>query len=101
MSKAHRPATPTPPTNSPQPRKGLSGQTLFLWGAAAVSGIALAIVAVIFGYPEINRHFGGSLLAADSQTQLEKIPFNGASAYDDLKRLCDFGPRRSGSEAMA
>ena len=66
-----------------------------------MSGIALAIVAVIFGYSEINRHFGGSLLAADSQTQLEKIPFNGASAYDDLKRLCDFGPRRSGSEAMA
>ena len=32
--------------------------------------------------------------------RLEKIPFNGARAYDYLKQLCDLGPRRSGSEAM-
>ena len=94
MSKARRHATPVPSTNSPQPRKKLSGQTLFLWGAIAVSGLVLAALVIII-------FFGGRLLAADSQLRLENIPFNGARAYDYLKQLCDLGPRRSGSEAMA
>ncbi len=101
MSNTHRPATPVSSPNSAEPRKKPSGQTLFLWGAVAASGLALAALAIIFGFSEISRYFGGKVLAADSQVRLEKIPFNGVKAYDYLKQLCDFGPRRSGSEAMA
>src|SRR5271157_1424779 len=101
MSKARRPAIPVSSAHSSEPRKKLSGQTLFLWAAVAASVLVLAALAIIFGYPEISRYFGGRLLAADSQIRLDKIPFNGTSAYDYLKQLCDFGPRRSGSEAMA
>ena len=101
MSRTHRPTTPIPSANSPGPRKKLSGQTLFLWAAVAVSGFALAALAIIFSYPGISRYFGGRLQAADSPLRLEDIPFNGARAYDYLKQLCDIGPRRSGSEAMA
>jgi hypothetical protein len=91
MSKNRRPATPVSSTKSPEPRKRVSGQTLFLWGTVAVSGLGLATLAIIFG---------GRLLASDSQLRLEKIPFNGAGAYEHLKQLCDLGPRRSGSAAM-
>jgi hypothetical protein len=92
MSKVHRPAPPDSSTNPPPSRKKFSGQTLFLWAAVAASGLILAGLAFIV--------FGGKLLAADSELRLEKIPFNGARAYDYLKQLCDFGPRRSGSPAM-
>ncbi len=100
MNRVRRHATPVPPTNSPEPRKRLSGQTLFLWGAIAVSGLGLAALAITY-YCPIPNFFGGRLLAADSGLKLEKIPFNGARAYDYLKQLCDLGPRRSGSDAMA
>ncbi len=92
MSRAHRHATPVSTTNTPEPRKRLSGQTIFLWGSVAVSALGLAALAIIF--------YGGRLLASDSQLRLEKIPFNGTSAYGYLKQLCDLGPRRSGSEGM-
>ena len=93
MNKPSRPATPFPSTHSPEPRKKVSGQTLFLWGAVGVSGLVLVALAILF--------FGPRLLASDAQLRLEKIPFNGARAYDYLKQLCDLGPRRSGSAAMA
>ena len=93
MNKAHRSTTAISSTNSPAPRKKLSGQTLFLWGAVAVSGLGLAALVIVY-------FFGGRLLAADSQLKLENIPFDGARAYDYLKQLCDLGPRRSGSDAM-
>jgi hypothetical protein len=93
MKKSHRPAAPVSSTNPFEPPKKLSGQTLFLWVAVAVSGLVLAALAIVF--------FGGKLWASDSQLKLEKIPFNGTRAYGYLKQLCDFGPRRSGSEAMA
>lgn len=32
---------------------------------------------------------------------LEKIPFNGVRAYEYLKKICDLGPRPSGSPGMA
>jgi len=97
MSRIHRRATPLSSANSPEAGKKLSGQTLFLWGAVAISGIALAIIAG----PAISRYFGGGLQAADSRLRLEDIPFDGARAYGYLKQLCDIGPRRSGSEGMA
>ena len=93
MSRTHHATAHLSPANSPETRRQLSGQTLFLWGSIAVSGIALAALAIIF--------FGGKSLAADPQLRLENIPFNGARAYDYLKQLCDIGPRRSGSQAMA
>lgn len=36
-----------------------------------------------------------------SAEALDKIPFDGRAAYDVLKKLCEFGPRKSGSPAMA
>src|SRR5208283_5110788 len=101
MSKTHRPAASISSGKSPEARRKLSGQTLFLWAAVAVSGLALAALAILFAYPGISRFFGGSLQAADSSLRLEDIPFDGARAYGYLKQLCDIGPRRSGSEAMA
>lgn len=85
--------------NFPEPHRKLSGQTLFLWAAIAVSGLGLATLAITHYYP-IPRFLGGRLLVADSSLKLENIPFNGARAYEYLKQLCDLGPRRSGSEAM-
>ena len=93
MRRVLRSTTPVSSPTSREPRQKLSGQTLFLWGAVAASGLALVACAFIF--------FGGRLHAADSQLKLENIPFNGARAYDYLKQLCDLGPRRSGSDAMA
>jgi len=92
MSNNRQLAKPVSLTNSTAPRNVLTGQTLFLWGSVAVSGILLATLTIII--------FGGRLLASDSQLRLEKIPFRGARAYDYLKQLCDLGPRCSGSEAM-
>ena len=37
---------------------------------------------------------------AGSDLSLRDIPFNGAGAYESLKRLVEIGPRRSGSEGM-
>jgi len=101
MSKTRRRTTIIPPSNSPATRSKPSGQTLFLWGAVALSGLVLAALAILFGYPGISRYFGGRLQAAGAQLRLEDIPFNGARAYDYLKKLCDIGPRCSGSKAMA
>lgn len=90
MSRAYQHATPVSLPNAPEPRKRLSRQTIFLWGVIVLSGMGLAALAIVI--------FGGRLLASDSQ--LQRIPFNGAEAYGYLKQLCDIGPRRSGSEAM-
>ena len=93
MNKAHRSLALASSTDSPPLRRRISRQTLFLWGAVAASALLLAALALMI--------FGGRLLAADSRLRLENIPFNGARAHDYLKQLCDIGPRRSGSPAMA
>ena len=36
----------------------------------------------------------------ESALSLKEIPFNGAEAYDYLKKICDIGPRPSGSAGM-
>ncbi len=100
MSKAHRSASQIAPTKIPEPRKRVSGQTIFLWAALAVAGLLLAVLAITLAYPGVSRYLGGGLRAADSQGRLDKIPFDGAKAYEYLKQLCDFGPRPSGSKAM-
>ena len=101
---------PVSSTNAPRPRKPVSGQTLFLWGAVAVSGLVLAALPIIFFVDRLPATdspvrpekipFNNRLPAASSPLRLENIPFNGARAYDYLKQLCDLGPRRSGSAAM-
>lgn len=76
------------------PRK-LSGQTWFLAGAILLAVAALAAMAAVSFWGGENR-----ASAAVSQLTLEKIPFNGARAYDYLKQICAIGPRRSGSQGM-
>ena len=64
-----------------KPARRVSGQKVFL------AAVVLLCVVVI----------GGMLL---SQVRWQRNPIDGQRAYDYLKRLCDFGPRRSGSPAM-
>jgi hypothetical protein len=90
MKKSHRTLAAESAVAAPKPRRKVSGQTLFLFGAVAVSAIALVSLAIFM--------YGGKLWAADSR--LKDIPFNGERAYDYLKQLCDLGPRPSGSAAM-
>ena len=90
MKKKHRLAASEPP--APPGRKLLSGQTLFLLAAVAVSAIVLAALSI--------SNYGGRLWAADSPLRLKDIPFDGERAYGYLKQLCDLGPRPSGSTAM-
>ena len=60
--------------------------------------IGMVVVALaVFGYLGSS----GSAAAGSSPLQLEDIPFNGARAYEHLKRLCALGPRPSGSSGMA
>ena len=81
----------------PQHRdRALSLQTLLL-AAVAAGGIAMVGYLVLFG----DRGPNGHAAAATSRLQLEDIPFNGARAYEDLKRLCAIGRRPSGSPGMA
>jgi glutaminyl-peptide cyclotransferase len=71
------------------PMRKISGQSLYvafvLVASAAVLGYAV--------WPE--AHAGPRRLA------LRDIPFDGAQAYSYLKEMCRFGPRPSGSKAMA
>ncbi len=62
--------------------------------------VCIAIcVAVLSACAYITLHHG-PVAKADTGPSLSEIPFNGQRAFDDMKRLCDIGPRRSGSQAM-
>ena len=76
-----------------KPARGLPGQTVFL--AVVVVGAC-----VTFGYLALfgDRRPNRSAEAADSR--LEKIPFDGARAYEHLKQVCAIGRRPSGSPGM-
>jgi glutaminyl-peptide cyclotransferase len=73
-----------------------SGQTAFLAGAATISVAAIIAMAVFSYWPARNPAQAGQ-----AALTLDKIPFNGARAYDYLKQVCAIGPRRSGSAGMA
>ena len=73
--------------------RGLSGQTLLFAAVAA----AAVVVAAYFLWP---GGAAGDGSAGASKLRLEDIPFPGEAAYDDLKQICDIGPRPSGSPGM-
>ena len=68
-----------------------SRQTLFLGAVLVASAVAVGYLFVTHD----ERRAG----AADP-VRLEKIPFDGARAYEYLKQICAIGPRISGSEGM-
>src|SRR5690242_14073350 len=82
-------------SNSAQqpPLRKLSGQSIFL-AVVLILGIGVA------GYIVFAETLGRAS-AAQSSLRLEDIPFDGAQAYTYLKQICDFGPRPSGTPAMA
>jgi glutaminyl-peptide cyclotransferase len=78
-----------------KPARGLPGQTVFL--AVVVVGACVTFgCLVLFGDRRPNR----SAEAADSRLRLEKIPFDGARAYEHLQQVCAIGRRPSGSPGM-
>ena len=71
------------------------GQTVFL-GSAIVIGIVAVVLLVVLppgrdGQAENLRR---------SRLTLDDIPFDGRQSYDWLQRICDLGPRYSGSPGM-
>jgi glutaminyl-peptide cyclotransferase len=68
-----------------------------VFAAAMLLGTCLGVgLVVLFRYQGQD----GNAEAAVSQLNLKDIPFNGARAYDYLKKVCQIGPRRSGSPGM-
>ncbi|MEN6449937.1 MAG: M28 family peptidase [Thermoguttaceae bacterium] len=65
--------------------------------ALLLAAITIGIVAVLWGV--LDNLWPGKP-AAGSALTLEKIPFDGAQAYEYLKQLCAIGPRPSGSAGM-
>jgi glutaminyl-peptide cyclotransferase len=78
-----------------QPPRRLSGQTVFLIAAAAIAAATVGAIVLWPGHGGDNNAAG-----ADSGLKLDDIPFNGARAYEYLKKLCAIGPRPSGSHGM-
>lgn len=89
-----------------RPRKGWSGQSIFL---AAVLAASTALVGYLVLADAAERPRGNSSqqkqaeakLTPSIRQQLAAIPFDGAQAYAYLKEICDLGPRVSGTPAMA
>jgi hypothetical protein len=76
-----------------------SGQSVFLAAVLIGSAMLLGYLALTGdGFAE-NQRAGGQGKPGAKLT-LNDIPFDGAAAYEYLKGLCQFGPRRSGTEAM-
>jgi hypothetical protein len=71
-----------------------SGQTVFLGASIA----AFLVVGWLMLFHD-GRGNNNSLEAA-SRFKLEDIPFDGQKAYGYLKKICDLGPRPSGSKGM-
>jgi hypothetical protein len=70
-------------------------QTIAISLAAMLIGLGI-VGWMLFG----NRGRDGNAVAAQSNLQLEDIPFDGAQAYEWLRQLCAIGPRPSGSPGM-
>src|SRR3972149_10887252 len=70
------------------------GQTMFLGAAAMV--FILALYLALFN----NRGEAESQVPRSGPITLETIPFDGRQAFGYLERICDLGPRPSGSPGM-
>jgi hypothetical protein len=73
----------------PHPRRALGLVTLVVIGVGLVAGAWLWRRDGLAGQAPAGRTL-----------RLEDIPFDGAAAYRHLERICQFGPRPSGSAAM-
>jgi len=73
----------------------VSGQTWFL--AAVVVGSGALIGYLLFFHASGN---GSQAAGPASRLRLADIPFDGQRAYDYLKKICELGPRPSGSQRM-
>lgn len=71
-----------------------SGQTLFLG-----SSLLLCLLA-IGGYLLFAQNSNGQARASRAPLTLEQIPFDGKAAMQWLIKICDIGPRVSGSSGM-
>lgn len=71
------------------------GQTVFLGSA-----IVIAVTAVILLLVLSRGRDGQAEYQRSSQLTLDDIPFDGRKSYDWLRRICDLGPRYSGSQGM-
>lgn len=64
-------------------------------------GVGAVVCTLGLGYAIMTFHRANESVAeAASRFRLEDIPFPGAQAYDYLKKLCQIGPRPSGSKGM-
>lgn len=78
-----------------RPRRGFRWRSAAWWcGGIAVT--ALVPAAALISLQPRN----GQAETPVSSYRLEQIPFDGADAYENLKRLCEIGPRPSGSPGM-
>jgi len=64
-------------------------------GLIAALGLGLGGMALLIGHGGAQK-----AEAAVSRLRLEDIPFDGQRAYGYLKKICDLGPRFSGSKGM-
>ena len=71
------------------------GQTVFLGSA-----IMIAITAVILLFVFSPGKDGQAENLRRSQLSLDDIPFDGRRSYEWLQRICELGPRYSGSRGM-
>ena len=81
--------------NHGESKRRRSVQAALLATAVVGGGLTLFYFGLLPGL-----EFPGSARAETSRFQLDDIPFNGARAYEYLKRLCAVGPRPSGSPGM-
>ncbi|MBI2826187.1 MAG: M28 family peptidase [Planctomycetia bacterium] len=88
--------TRQPPARSvPPAAQKHSRQTWFL---AVVAAIGLVIVGYIVLVDLPQRRSAAA--PPGGRQRLADIPFDGQRAYENLKQICDLGPRPSGSPAM-
>lgn len=80
------------PRSPSKTMKTPSGSTLIL-GAAMVGAVGIFVFLGVF-------YRDGHTAPPGRRHTLETIPFDGAASMQVLRRICDLGPRISGSQAM-
>lgn len=85
---------------TPRTTRNFPSQRLFLVGVLIASGLLVAWAIAYEGREKKPRSKSARGKEHASQHKLEDIPFDGESAYESLKKICDLGPRKSGSKGM-